>query len=517
MKILKYQKFLEEVGIDLGELSKIGKDGELRGNVLVKKLKDKEPLITNAGEEVKISKMKDVKSDAWVNPKSGVNQITDPDGKYDPDNARDYFIPRKRYKKLLKGGKKDYQLNDFKKTQEFGSSGAGKDTQSIEVIQSIFLDIKQQNPEILLQPTDCLNKLKDYFTHNVINVNYNTDKIKLTLDSITKLTNDKDWRETFCNIPNRLWNRTRNPKIERGRQYNLYHISYHKNDSPYYHLIKKYKSFAKLGGFSDINETKWCPADVYLVLKSEQVGVNELIDKCENIQSMNILVDRLFDEGILIPISLKKISKATRNNRDKDKFTVIVNREIDKELPDFKISSFIIGSDFKGMGSKISTTSFWKYRNNKNVDVKDRLMNFDSSNVAKGADIDGEVEGSSSRHGKLSYSAIKRMLGNPDTLQTSKELRSLNIDELEQMVIDLSEEIKKSNMVKIVPMNRGESIKNNQNRLVCRVQSLQVILSFIQIYNSDPGKANEIITKLMRYALSIQTDKFDTPRYLRII
>jgi hypothetical protein len=66
-------------------------------------------------------------------------------------------------------------------------------------------------------------------------------------------------------------------------------------------------------------------------------------------------------------------------------------------------------------------------------------------------------------------------------------------------------------------MNRGENIKGNQNRLVCRIQSLQVILSFIKIYDIEPSKANEIITKLMRYALSIQTDKFDTPRYLRII
>ena len=38
-----------------------------------------------------------------------------------------------------------------------------------------------------------------------------------------------------------------------------------------------------------------------------------------------------------------------------------------------------------------------------------------------------------------------------------------------------------------------------------------------QIHGQDPTIANSIITKIMRYALSIQTDKFDTPRYLRII
>jgi hypothetical protein len=517
MNILKYQKFLEEKELNLRELGNTGKDGEMRGNVLAKKLKDKDPLITNGGEEVRINKMKDISSDTWVDPKIGVSQITDPNGKYDPDNAKNYFIPKNTYKKLLKSGKKDYKLNDFKKTPDFGSSGAGKNTQLIEVIQSIFLDIKQQNPDVLLQTTDCLDKLKNYFRNNIINVYYNSDKIKLTLDSISEITDNKDWRETFCNIPNRLWNRVREPKIERGRQYNLYHISYHKNDSPYHHLLSKYKSFAKSGGFSDINETKWCPADVYLISKSEQKSVNELIDRCDSLESMNVLVDELFDNGILIPISLKKISKSTLKSPDKGKFTVIINREVDKELPEFEITSFIIGSNFKGMGSKISTKSLWKYRNNKNVDVKDRVMNFDSSSVTRGYNIDGEVEGSSSRQGKLSFDAIKRILGNPETLQTSKELRKLNIDELEQMVIDLSEEIKKSNMVKVVPMNRGENIKGNQNRLVCRIQSLQVILSFIKIYDIEPSKANEIITKLMRYALSIQTDKFDTPRYLRII
>ena len=38
-----------------------------------------------------------------------------------------------------------------------------------------------------------------------------------------------------------------------------------------------------------------------------------------------------------------------------------------------------------------------------------------------------------------------------------------------------------------------------------------------EIYNQDQSIANNIITKIMRYALSIQTDKFDTPRYLRVI
>jgi hypothetical protein len=195
---------------------------------------------------------------------------------------------------------------------------------------------------------------------------------------------------------------------------------------------------------------------------------------------MNDLIDGLFDEGLLIPISLKKILKPIIVDKvNKNKFNIIVNREVGKQLPEFIIKSFIIGKDFKGMSSKISTTSLWKYRNNKDVDIKDRLMNFDSSNVRSGANIDGEVEGSSSRHGKLSFDAIKRILGNPETLQTSKELRALNIDDLEQMVVDLSEEIKKSNMTKVIPMNRAKSIKNNQNSLVCRIQSLQVILSFI--------------------------------------
>ncbi len=105
---------------------------------------------------------------------------------------------------------------------------------------------------------------------------------------------------------------------------------------------------------------------------------------------MTELLDNLFDNNQLISISLKKVI----NNSN---FKIITNKEIDKDLPLFLIDEYIIGSNLKGIGSKIGTTSIWKYKNNKNVDVKKRIINFDSSDTSKKTNIDGEIEGSSSK------------------------------------------------------------------------------------------------------------------------
>ncbi|MEI8007530.1 MAG: OsmC family peroxiredoxin [Bacteroidota bacterium] len=71
--------------------------------------------------------------------------------------------------------------------------------------------------------------------------------------------------------------------------------------------------------------------------------------------------------------------------------------------------------------------------------------------------------------------------------------------------------------VEAVPLRRGRDIKGNSNKLISRLQSLQIVLAMMELKEVDTHLANECVTKLMRYALSIQTDKFDTPRYLRVL
>lgn len=513
MRILNYKSFLEEANIDLGELAKI-RNGEVRGNTLVSKLKGGEPLTTNNNKSIEIDKMKD--DGNWVEPEDAIDNLTDQDDLYDVDKAKNYFLKNRRYQNVFKdAGGDEFKLTDFKKTKEFGSSGAGRLTRQFESVQCIFIAIKQAFPTSDLNSNNLLNSFRKYKdildSSNSTSLCFLPEKITLDENLINDFLQDKDWVATFCRIPNKLWSRT-GRYVDRNQLYSIYHVGYNKSDSPFVVLYNKYKELSIAGGFKDINIAKWCPADVYLISKIQQDEILDRIRNTDSIINLNLLVDELFDAKILIPLSLKKISESP------SPFTIITNREVEKELPDFSIRSFIIGSDMKGMGSKISTSSVWKHKNDKDVDIKDRLINFDSSNSAKKQDVDGEVEGSSSRHGKISFSSIKRIIGSSN-IQSSLELKKLDIEELKAMVIDLTNVIKskKSQVNLIIRDIKGSDISSNEGKLISRIQSLQIVLSIIEVYTSSKDDANIIITKIMRYALSIQTDKFNTPRYLRVI
>ena len=143
-KIKNYTKFLEEKELTLDELGKL-KGSELRGNVLVKKLKKHEPFTTLNNKSIEIQKMKD--NGRWISIEDAIENLTDPNGDYDIDKGKNYFTNSKRYLSVFKDDDGDeFKLNQFKKTKEFGSSGAGRLTREFESIQSIFIAIKQSKP-----------------------------------------------------------------------------------------------------------------------------------------------------------------------------------------------------------------------------------------------------------------------------------------------------------------------------------------------------------------------------------
>ena len=293
----------------------------------------------------------------------------------------------------------------------------------------------------------------------------------------------------------------------------------YKADSPILTLQKLYNKFSKLEKFTEINFAKWCPADVFMISTEIVDIISNIFNETKNIQELTTKCDELFDKGLFIPISLKKIGKSN--------ILIITNKEVDKDLPYFEINRFQINlGDFTGIGSKIHTTAYWKYRNKEMSTKKDRTLNIDSSNTSKKVNVDGEVEGSTSRHGKISLNAIKSIIKriteqenieSVSDIQDSKELRKLNIEQLEQEVINLNRELKGRPKVVRYPIERGSNISGDEGRLISRIQSLQVVLALNEIYRIKPEIANRTITSIMRYALSIQTDKFESPRYLRIL
>jgi hypothetical protein len=96
---------------------------------------------------------------------------------------------------------------------------------------------------------------------------------------------------------------------------------------------------------------------------------------------------------------------------------------------------------------------------------------------------------------------------------------------LQGKIKDISDEIiklSKSNptleaLLSIVKVTRGTDTDGNINAGISRYQSLQVIYLIMKAYSIDVKFGNRIITKIMRYALSIETEFFNTPMYLRVI
>jgi hypothetical protein len=315
---------------------------------------------------------------------------------------------------------------------------------------------------------------------------------------------------------------------------------------------------------ASINFSKFCPADVYIIQTDFITELNKAIEDCKiSIDSLKPLenliniMDDYFDRNILIPISLKKIKSG------KETFQIIVNKERNKKLPDFDIKYFRITQDpTKGIGSKISTISKWSEERTtdgeENTIRKNRDITIDSSNTGNSVNVDGEVIGSSSRHGKISFTAIKSILDiykddkrfNLDEIEKHSELKKRTLMDLRNSIsilynellslrefangVDIMEmpstqqipNIKKGEftgtswdkVIKYTDLSKTEEEDGNiKNKLISKLQSLQILVSIATIYKVDPNLGNDIITKMMRHALSIQTYDFETPRYLRII
>jgi hypothetical protein len=573
MNIYTFKKFLE-ANIDLPELRDPKRGMPPRGNILVKKLKDGEELQVGTKKVVvdKMAQFIDTPtgvSASWVEPEEGVSQIIQPSGAYDPNKADKYFKYKNKYRNVFKDENDfEFKLDQIFKTKDFGSKGPGGDTSNFESIQAIFVAIKVDDPLTVLKP-DYDKKIDDddplYFLQSdrAIMRSYKkflddgglddvklSPNIQINYNTLEKYLSDKHWVSTFCDVPNRLYDENETKKyIDPSIKYITYHTGYKGADSPYINLVKKYRELSKSGNaglidgtFTDIDYSKWCPADIYLVDKKlitslgdkeEEPNINIEISKVTTMYDLVNVVERFFIPKQFIPISLKKVKQSA-------KFKIITNAGRGVNLPEFEIVNFRINADSIGIGSKISTQSEWKFLD-EIIDERDRVINFDSSDTSKSVNIDGEVEGSSSKHGKISLNYINRSIASVFQ-KKNKSMGGLNVKTYAEIKSDLSKQkdpnqalqgkikdisdeiIKLSNsnptlkgLLSIVKVTRGTDTNGNINAGISRYQSLQVIYLIMKAYSIDAKFGNLIITKIMRYALSIQTEYFNTPMYLRVI
>jgi hypothetical protein len=540
MKIVRYDKFLETVlSIPLLKTKTKGKE---RGNILVNKLKDEDPKLTlNNGDKVDIDP---------ENAKDLSKEIST-GGVYDSDKGVKTFLTRNRYDDVIKDeeGNK-YKLNQFKKDTEFGSSGAGVNTRNYENLQCIYLAHKLVRPDVPLTDVNIVKLLDDYKdsgTKIAERIHLHLPNIEKVDDFLLDALESPDWRATLEEVTHDLYEyKSRNVSLFSKNfigKYHVYHISCKEETSPFNIIRNKFNSLLK-GRQLKIEFSKYCPADVIVSL--DDVNIAALLDNVEGMDDIKEdgkiiklgltgVLNDLFSKRLLIPISLKKVGKTVNSVKT---YSIIVNNELDRPLPEFEIEKFFIYNDVdRGIASKIKVNSSWRDAKNNEIDGEDRMFTIDSANTSNKLNVDGEVQGKFSRHGKISFTYMKYFIESlgqdvklPE-LNTYKELSELSekvlISKIESIFTKINDlyEMNSKILSIIYPKKPGTEIstgrpigdENRKNKLISKLQSLQIVLSIMLVRIESIDNGNELMNKIMRYALSIKADIYETPRYVRVI
>ena len=584
-KILKYDRFLEKK-LDLSDL----KDNPARGAALVKKLKDQEDVTLDDGSVIKIDKMKDPDIDgAWVDAADAIDNITDDSGEFDIKKASDYFKNVKpkdqrtnkfrtnTYVPVFMGTDgKEHTLTDLKKDVSFGSTGAGVKIREHESIQMVFLAKRMTRSSNFPAPSvEAKGDKKKYSydgTATLLNsfvgmasFEFGSVKalpapgFKLTKEMADYYSADQSWLSTFCNVPNLLVNQidSKGKKIfTPGGSYTIFHVSSKESSSIPNVIFEKFKSLSKTrknesndsehfsrlpipsdlqryekpfdrASREEIEFSKYCPADIYIV---ETPAINDLmrgIKSCQDIMELNMYLNDSFNDRQIIPVSLKRVGPSPRSA------TIIVNAEEGMSVPVFDVKAFRISADAeKGIASKIMTDSEWKDNRGK-VITRQRNLTMDSPNTRKNSNIDAEIDGVWARHGKISLLWIRKFIEGSEFYQKLhgridmsimewQELQKLSVDELKEMLAELRRQIDSLRSEIDIDVKydlAGRDIAGSEKKLISKIQSLQVIraLSVIDQFDEEGKEVDRIVTGMLLYALSIQNPGFSSPKYVRVI
>lgn len=543
---MRYIKKFEEKNLDFGTLvapSKI--PGKSRGDVLIDKLEKGDDLRILTDKDSKTVKIDKVVIDGeLVEPGDAVHNITT-NGHYDDDKSKDLFSTpygsnKYRYDKVLQTDDNElFKINDIVKTEEFGSSGPGRNTAKLELLQAIFLGIRMKlNEDITYESAMSYihkhekNILKTLNIHTAVEpIKQYIDNLAVTYDDVSV---DRNWKATFVNLPNSLY---RKGVFDDDINYSIYHISCKDPKSPTYILSKKYNELKRNASFfnAELNDgeggmeraktniAKYCPADIYVVSKKMLSTINKKISTADSFERLTSIIDYHFDNNDMIPISLKKISRRAE-------FSIITNRAKDKKTPIFELKNINITKDpLRGIGSKIMTEASWSNVNpNSDTEKVTRSLTIDSSDTTKRNNVDGEIQGGSSRHGKISFLPFKRILNSTDyhtfdlnsySVLDGKTEKVLikDIFTIHDKILNLKTVV---NGIKVLesPTKYNSSINETKGQLISKLQSLQIVYALGVLFNDKRCNINLIITDIMSYALSIKSELFSkTPKYLRVI
>lgn len=518
MKILRFV----ESNLNLQELDKPSTEpGQVRGDILIRKIKDEEELTFSAPNTAPVRM-------TVSNTDEIVDAITDDGESYDRDKARQFFMRGARYQPVIKGSDDlDYRLNDIEKTADFGSSrgrGLGThETRNVECIQCLFFSLRQELGRTITEAD-----IKDLYERDgKISIRF-TENIRIPVDIDTAMAayaEDPTWTNTFITVANSMWESTPiytrdktvfERSLDRKKKYLFFQIGY--NGGLTQTIVNKYRSLDKAG----IPIAKWTPADVWAVNIDRESEIMSAISGSANFRTLNQLVNREFSTNDLRGISLKKVSGV------KD-ITIIINKIT--PTPTYRFNNCHMSANpLSSKGCRISalrhsnlTAANVEGIESENVEFID-LRSFSGPSVL--SDISGEVLGETARHGKIGLSRINRIIESVnqrygtdvETIPTKDEITDdegtlhSEIRQLQEWLTEYGSEIS---------TRMGQDRVTTVPSLISKYQSLMLCFRLYEWSEYEIGDSttvsDRIIEDMFHYAMAIRNEEFVCPKYIRMI
>ena len=487
--IKKFKKFIES-NLSFPDLEKPSKEGDLRGDVLIKKIKNKEPIETTDDEKI-------------LDIEGGVQSISDDKGKFSPQKANLKLISKRaadgkilRYNPVFKDKNNNtFKLSEFIKTQEFGSSGGSssgtKKTRIIESIQAYVIAYREIYHKIF--------RTIIFRNDNILNVICNQPNV-FTPDEITPeiIQQYPDYYQTFIQTANKFSSVNEPTIIDSRKRYKYYQIAHRGGLTT--EIADAYRNCCKESFGLVINIAKWTPSDIWIVEAKKERRIIRQLRNCVYITDLNQLIDDLFDRRELVGISLKKINR--------DVTMIIVNKET--ERPTFKLKEIILSPNTftKGITIRMDRLS--------NQLPGEDLLRLSTTSGSKISNITAEVLGASSRHGKCNLHQINSILelNNLATVPLATELQTKSYEELEDNIQHLDLELKEIEHHHI--SREGRITKPDKAALIAKYQALA--FAYIMVENKISGgtECDNVLNSIMYYSLAIENQYFECPKYARV-
>jgi hypothetical protein len=422
-----------------------------------------------------------------------------------------FFMKNKRYQFVFKTIDKEYKLNDFMKTVDYGSStGSSSGTNQTRLCESIHLHF------IYLR----IKLGRELTIEDITNFNINRDhnRIKTTL-IIHQQDNSifEKWIYSYLITANEFYNLI-NPK----KQYIFYHSFYNRGITRI--IQKKIKLFIKeekdtIGYEPTINSAKWNPSDFYAISEELEKEIFKKIEESQSISDINSIISKYIKSKDLIPFSLKKIKKD-------DKIEIIDN-SLHKPITKYTSTSTSMNA--------LSSMSVYLIgeSNSKFEESKKEMITFRSFSGNNESNTTGEINGKNSMNGKINLNYINYILSLVDIIPIStyssyfyKNIPIDNlINDIKRMTHNIQEDhytttdvdthnikdIKNKLIVKHQSLKLSEILENNKSLIPNELRNKLSIDKNI-IYISD-----FIYNEIFNYGYSISNRIFEVAPYYKII